>query len=62
MKDLFIISVKKDSRAGKQVLTREVGIGSSEQVVGHIVLTSLFTSAAVTVVKVENLDSACGTG
>jgi hypothetical protein len=56
MKDLFIIYVKKDSRAGKQVLTREVGIGSSEQVVGHIVLTSLFTSAAVTVVKEENLD------
>lgn len=32
-------------------------IESSEKVVGLILLTSLVTSAAVTVVKVENLDS-----
>lgn len=49
MRDLLI-----GSRAGKQDLTSEVVIGSSEQVMGVFVLTSLVASAAV---KVGNLDS-----
>ena len=54
LRDVFIISIRMGQRAGRQALTRGVGMGSMRQVVGLALVTRSWTVCSSTAEKADN--------